>query len=92
MHFLKIEEDTHTPICTCEPSMTAPKPHNQRAMQICPAHLALPLYKHLLAIPVVVDDLDFVDAELNHNLKQVRWSGGAGDSVHTMKRLTALIN
>lgn len=39
--------------------------------QVCPAHLALPLYKHLLAYPIVVDDLDFVDAEVNSNLKQV---------------------
>jgi len=37
--------------------------------QTIPAHLVRPLYKHLLALPVRFDDLEFVDRQLRENLE-----------------------
>merc|ERR1711871_66594 len=39
--------------------------------QVIQATLALPLYKHLLATPVTMNDLEIIDADLLKNLKQM---------------------
>ena len=44
--------------------------------QIVDAHLTLPLYKHLLALPIRFDDLEYFDAELHKNLAWLRDNSG----------------
>lgn len=39
--------------------------------QIVPAHIARPLYKHILGMPVSFADLEFVDRDLHKNLKWI---------------------
>ena len=40
------------------------------------AHLVLPIYKHILGIPMTFSDLQFVDADLYRNLKWMRSNTG----------------
>lgn len=40
------------------------------------AHLALPLCKHILGIPITFSDLEFVDNDLHKNLKWLRDNHG----------------
>jgi hypothetical protein len=40
--------------------------------QNMPAHLSRTIYKHILALPLVFDDLEFVDEALHRSLKQIR--------------------
>ena len=39
--------------------------------QLCSAHMAMPLYKHIIAWPISMKDMDFVDAELAKNLRSL---------------------
>ena len=45
--------------------------------QTLPAHLSLPLLKHILAVPITFSDLEFEDAELWQNLVFLRDTPGA---------------
>ncbi|KAF0745053.1 hypothetical protein Ae201684_000630 [Aphanomyces euteiches] len=40
------------------------------------AHLTLPMYKHILGIPITFSDLEFVDVELYNNLKWLKQNKG----------------
>ncbi|KAF0695555.1 Aste57867_13595 [Aphanomyces stellatus] len=40
------------------------------------AHLALPMYKHILGIPITFSDLEFIDVELYNNLKWLKQNKG----------------
>ncbi|RQM26024.1 hypothetical protein B5M09_003029 [Aphanomyces astaci] len=40
------------------------------------AHLALPLYKHILGTPITFSDLEFVDVELYNNLRWLKQNKG----------------
>ena len=44
--------------------------------QVVDAHLTLPLYKHILALPINFDDLEYVDADLHKNLTWLRENSG----------------
>ena len=44
--------------------------------QVIDAHLTLPLYKHILALPITFDDLAYIDAELLKNLTWLRDNTG----------------
>ena len=41
--------------------------------QLVGCHLALPIYKHLLAMPITFHDLEVVDADLVSGLVRCRW-------------------
>ena len=45
--------------------------------QIIAAHLALPLLKQILGVPITLSDLEFVDAQLHRNLLWMRENTGA---------------
>ena len=45
--------------------------------QIVAAHLALPLLKQILGVPITLSDLEFVDAQLHRNLLWMRENTGA---------------
>ncbi|OQR85118.1 HECT E3 ubiquitin ligase [Achlya hypogyna] len=40
------------------------------------AHLALPMYKHLLGIPITFSDLEFIDVDLYNNLRWLKQNKG----------------
>jgi hypothetical protein len=45
--------------------------------QTIPAHLSLPILKHILSVPISFSDLEFVDGELYQNLVYLRDNKGA---------------
>jgi len=45
--------------------------------QTLPAHLSLPILKHVLSVPISFSDLEFVDGELYQNLVYLRDNPGA---------------
>ncbi|CAM9483914.1 unnamed protein product [Phaeothamnion confervicola] len=44
---------------------------------VVPHHLALPVLKHFLSVPITFSDIEFVDAELFRNLSWLRSNSGA---------------
>lgn len=58
--------------------------------QFMKAHLALPMLKHLLGVPISFGDLEFVDQELYKNLKWMKEH--SGESVNCFKWIHEYMN